>query len=219
VTAADRPAAPDVPAAGAPLHVLLAGDSVTDCGRRADPAGLGDGYVRVLADGPLRPARVTNRGVGGDRLADLAARWDDDVLAERPDVLSVLIGINDTWRRFDSGRVSPVDAFEEEYDRLLRRATGSGVRTLVLVEPFVLPVTAAQDTWWETDLRDRVDAVHRLADVHGATLVPAHTHLTALATGGSAAALAADGVHPTEAGHRALAALWWSSVTAAGALG
>lgn len=217
----------------APVHVLLAGDSVTDCGRRTDPAGLGDGYVRLLADGPLQGCRVTNRGVGGDRLADLAARWDADVLAPRPDVLSVLIGINDTWRRFDSGRVSPVDAFEAGYDDLLARALAAGVRRLVLVEPFVLPVTPAQETWWAQDLGARVAAVHRLADAHGATLVPAAAHLTALAAGGGAASggdadagrdagaatLAADGVHPTAAGHRALADLWWTTVRDAGVLG
>jgi lysophospholipase L1-like esterase len=208
-----------VTAPDAPVHVLLAGDSVTDCGRRTDPAGLGDGYVRLLADGPLQGCRVTNRGVGGDRLADLAARWDADVLAPRPDVLSVLIGINDTWRRFDSGRVSPVDAFETAYGDLLARAADAGVRRLVLVEPFVLPVTPGQGIWWDQDLRARVDAVHRLADAHGATLVPAAGHLTDLARDGSAAALASDGVHPTAAGHRALADLWWTTVTAAGVLG
>ncbi|WP_282946358.1 SGNH/GDSL hydrolase family protein [Cellulomonas endometrii] len=196
-------------------HVLLAGDSVTDCGRRSDPAGLGDGYVGLLAAGPRAGARVTNRGVGGDRLADLARRWDADVLAERPDVLSVLIGVNDTWRRYDSGSPTPVTEFEAGYRGLLESARAAGVRHLVLVEPFVLPVTAQQERWWDEDLGDRVAAVHRLAAAFDATLVPAATHLTTLAATRGAAALAADGVHPTPEGHRALADLWWATASGA----
>jgi lysophospholipase L1-like esterase len=205
----------DLSAALPHARVLFAGDSVTDCGRRTDPAGLGDGYVGLLAAGPLVGARVTNRGVGGDRLADLAARWDADVLAERPEVLSVLVGINDTWRRYDSGTVTPVPEFEARYRELLEAARAAGVRHLVLVEPFVLPVTAEQHRWWDEDLAERVAAVHRLADGFDATLVPAASHLTTLAEARGAAALAADGVHPTAEGHRALADLWWATVSGA----
>lgn len=197
----DAPAAP---------HVLLVGDSVTDCGRRTDPDGLGDGYVRLLAEGPLRGARVTNRGVGGDRAVGLAARWEDDVLRERPDVLSVLVGVNDTWRRYDAGTTTSAPAFEATYRSLLGSALAAGVRRLVLVEPFVLPVTPGQQRWWDEDLGAKVDVVRRLAAEHGAVLVPAASHLTALSASTGAAALAADGVHPTAAGHRALADLWWS---------
>ncbi|GIG38047.1 SGNH/GDSL hydrolase family protein [Cellulomonas pakistanensis] len=214
-TPAGEPGAPDPgePHSGgpAPTHVLLVGDSVTDCGRRADPEALGDGYVRLLAEGPLSGCRVTNRGVGGDRAVDLAARWDADVLAERPDVLSVLVGINDTWRRYDRGRATPAEAFETTYRALLGSALAAGVRRLVLVEPFVLPVTAEQERWWDEDLGAKVAAVHRLAAEHGAVLVPAGTHLAALAAAHGARALAADGVHPTAAGHRALADLWWAA--------
>lgn len=191
-------------------HVLFVGDSVTDCGRRTDPGALGDGYVRLLAEGPLRGARVTNRGVGGDRAVDLAARWDADVLRERPDVLSVLVGVNDTWRRYDAGATTSATAFEATYRALLGSALAAGVRRLVLVEPFVLPVTPEQERWWDEDLGERVGVVRRLAAEHGATLVPAALHLTALAGSARAADLAADGVHPTPAGHRALADLWWS---------
>lgn len=195
-------------------HVLFVGDSVTDCDRRADPEGLGHGYVRLLAEGPLARARVTNRGVNGHRLADLADRWDRDVLDARPDVLSVLIGVNDTWRRYDAGEDSPVDAFEATYRALLTRAQDAGVRRLVLVEPFVLPVTAVQERWWDEDLGARVAAVRRVAADHGAVLVPAAAHLTALAAHRGAATLAGDGVHPTAEGHRELADLWWRTAGA-----
>lgn len=195
-------------------HVLFIGDSVTDADRRSDPRGLGNGYVRRLAEGPLRAARVTNRGVNGHRIVDLAARWDADVLAENPDVLSVLVGINETWRRYDSGVVTPLATYEAIYRDLLGRVPAT--TRLVLVEPFVLPVTAGQRRWWAEDLADRVDLVHRLADAHGATVVPAAAHLSALASARGAATLAADGVHPTPEGHGALADLWWDTVSATG---
>lgn len=200
-------------------HVLLVGDSVTDCGRRSDPDGLGDGYVRMLAEGPLQGVRVTNRGVGGDRAVDLAARWETDVLRERPDVLSVLVGVNDTWRRYDAGSTTAAPAFEATYRSLLGSALATGVRRLVLVEPFVLPVTPEQERWWDEDLGAKVEAVRRLAAEHEAVLVPAAVHLTGLATSAGAAALAADGVHPTAAGHRALADLWWTAAGGAVPLG
>jgi hypothetical protein len=109
--------------------VLWTGDSITDCGRREDPAGLGHGYVRRLAAAPaLVGVRTVNTGVGGDLSGDLALRWADDVLAYRPDVVSVLIGINDVWRRYDgSGRITSSAEFEGNLRGMLGKLP-SGVR-------------------------------------------------------------------------------------------
>jgi len=88
--------------------ILFHGDSVTDCGRdREDPAGLGAGYPERVAAWlpPLLPdteLSFVNRGVGGFRVRDLEANWDADCVKLRPTVVSVLIGINDTWRRVDA---------------------------------------------------------------------------------------------------------------------
>lgn len=193
--------------------LVFAGDSVTDCGQREDPARLGFGYVRALAS-TLVPqgARIANAGVGGDRLADLGDRWDADVVARRPDLVSVLIGINDTWRRYDSGTRSDHGAFADRYRRLL-----SGLRPgtrIVLLEPFVLPVTAEQEQW-RADLEPRIETVHLLAEEFDAVLVPTDAILNRLAGTLGAPALAADGVHPTERGHQEIAAAWSRAVAAA----
>ena len=88
--------------------ILFQGDSVTDCGRSRDSDDqLGSGYANMIAAQfavrfPELKARFVNRGVSGNRVKDLAARWDEDCIALQPDVVSILIGINDTWRRFDS---------------------------------------------------------------------------------------------------------------------
>lgn len=194
----------------ATMRIVCTGDSVTDCGRREDPQALGHGYVRLLAEGPLSGHEVRNTGISGNRLTDLAERWADDVLAAEPGLLSVLIGVNDTWRRYDAGLLSPVDDFERRYRDLLTSLPPT--TRVVLLEPFLLPVTEEQQVWWTEDLAARVEAVHRIADDHDAVLVPTHQALTAAATEVGNAALAADGVHPTAEGHRLIADLWWHTV-------
>nr|WP_238355163.1 SGNH/GDSL hydrolase family protein [Kribbella sandramycini] len=188
--------------------VVFAGDSVTDCGRRDDPAQLGDGYVRDLYDGfgADRP-RVVNAGISGHRTVDLAARWPTDVLAHQPDLVSILIGINDTWRRYDEDDPTTPESFEASYRELLAPLTCP----VVLIEPFVLPVKPSQVMWSE-DLDPKLEIVRKLAAEFNAVLVPAFTELTRQALTVGADTLADDGVHPTAAGHRALADLWRATV-------
>lgn len=192
--------------------VVFFGDSITDCGRRDDPEGLGSGYVRLLA-GELTEQTVINAGIGGNRVVDLQQRLDADVLAHRPDLVSILIGINDTWRRFDSDDPTSTEDFERGYADLLRRITGTGA-AVVLLEPFVLPVTDEQATAWREDLEPRIEVVHRLAGQYDAPVVPLDVELTKLAADHGAAGLAADGVHPTERGHAEIARLWLATVAA-----
>jgi len=190
--------------------IVFAGDSVTDAGRRTDPAGLGHGYVKNLYDsfGPQRP-RIVNAGISGHRAVDLAARWQTDVLAPEPDLVSVLIGINDTWRRYDEDDPTSAESFERSY-----RAMLEGVQAqLVLVEPFLLAVKEEQQAWRE-DLDPKIDVVRRLAAEYGALLVPADVEFNRQATSVGATTLADDGVHPTAAGHAFLADLWRKTVLA-----
>jgi acyl-CoA thioesterase-1 len=184
--------------------VVFAGDSVTDCGRRTDPEGLGDGYVRNLYDdlGERRP-RIVNSGISGNRAIDLVARWSTDVLAHDPSLVSILIGINDTWRRYDEDDPTTAESFETSYRELLDSLTCP----VVLIEPFLLPVKDGQEEWRE-DLDPKLDVVRKLAVEYGAILVPADTELNRQAAAVGAATLAGDGVHPSPAGHRAIAELW-----------
>ena len=188
--------------------IVFAGDSVTDCGRRDDPEGLGDGYVRDLFDelGPRRP-RIVNVGISGNRAVDLEARWQTDVVAHEPELVSVLIGINDTWRRYDKDDPTSAADFEASYRALLEPLQAK----LVLVEPFMLPVKEEQHTWRE-DLDPKIEVVRRLATEYGAILVAADVEFTRQAAVVGATALADDGVHPTAAGHRLLAELWLRTV-------
>jgi len=188
--------------------VVFAGDSVTDCGRRTDPDGLGDGYVRNLYDdlssrlGERRP-KIVNAGISGNRAAELAARWATDVLAHDPSLVSILIGINDTWRRYDENDPTTAEDFEASYRSLLDPLSCP----VVLMEPFLLPVKDGQEEWRE-DLDPKLEVVRKLAVEYGAILVPTDVELIKQAVSVGAATLAGDGVHPSAAGHRALADLW-----------
>jgi acyl-CoA thioesterase-1 len=197
--------------------IVFTGDSVTDCGRRQDPRGhLGQGYVRAIAESPRAAgATAVNTGTGGDRILDLQKRWRVDVLDHHADVVSILIGVNDTWRRYDSGEATAVAQYEDRYCRLLDTVAAAGSR-LVLIEPFVLPVDEGQKMWRD-DLNPKIEVVRRLAANYGAILVPADVELTRQSAQLGAVALTVDGVHPTELGHKRLAELWLDTV--AGSVG
>ncbi|MET9657042.1 SGNH/GDSL hydrolase family protein [Streptomyces sp. NPDC006510] len=196
--------------------LLFIGDSITDAGRdRTDSASLGGGYVheiaRTLHAGAGHGPAVINKGLNGNRVYDLEARWTTDVLDHRPNVVTVKIGINDTWRRYDRGLISPVDEFETCLDRLLADTARKLAARLVVITPFLLPVTPDQEDWFE-DLTPRTDAVLRTAAANGAQVVRADLALHRAAEAKAAAELAPDGVHPSPLGHRIIADAWLAAV-------
>jgi lysophospholipase L1-like esterase len=185
--------------------ILFQGDSVTDCSRdRRDPQGLGVGYPLYVSQA-LPGVRVLNRGISGNRAKDLAARWRRDCLKLRPDIVSILIGINDVWRRYDSNDPTGDEAFEASYRKLLEPLQARGVK-LLLIQPFLLDVSEGVTAMRE-DLAGKQAVVRRLAGGYGAALLDADALFRGAveAQGLPPAHYAGDGVHPTEAGHRLLA--------------
>lgn len=190
--------------------LVFIGDSITDAGRRQEPKGLGEGYVRIIAEELAErtpPVEVVNTGIGGHRVRDLRARWAVDALAHEPTVLTVYVGINDTWRRYDSHDETPVESFTADYREMLTEARAAGVPHLVLVEPFVSPVEEGQRAWGE-DLDPKRAAVAALAAEFRAAFVPLQSIIAAAAEGREAGALAGDGVHPSPEGARVIADAW-----------
>src|SRR5471030_2265481 len=126
--------------------ILFTGDSITDCGRvREDARHLGSGYAawtaaHLQARLAAPQLKIFNRGNGGNRMCDLLQRFDTDMLALKPTVVSILIGINDTWRRYDSNNATEAKAYERDYRALLEKIARQLKARVVLLEPFLLHV-------------------------------------------------------------------------------
>ena len=199
--------------------VLFQGDSITDAGRnRDDPANLGSGYAMLAGAwfGALYPelnVKFLNRGIGGNRASDLRARWKADCLNLKPDWVSILIGINDTWRRYDKNDPTSTKTFEENYRALLEAIKNNLDSRLIMAEPFVLPHPADRKTWRE-DLDPKIEVVHKLAAEYGAILIPLDKLFTKALENQQPAYWANDGVHPSPAGHALIAQAWLRAVEA-----
>lgn len=201
-------------------HILFYGDSITDAGRNAaqnNNGGLGAGYAALVAAQlqarfPELNLRFTNRGISGNRIYDLENRLQDDVIAQQPTLVSILIGINDTWRRYDSNTPSPIDEFEASYRRIAQRLHESGTSRLVICEPFLLPIPDDRIAWRE-DLDPRIGACRRIAREFNTLYLPLDGLFAAAACRQSLAYWLPDGVHPSLAGHALIADAWIKLVT------
>ncbi len=191
------------------INVFI-GDSVTDCGRDIEPP-YGDGYVREIARSQKLAGQIINVGTSGHRLVDLENRWQVDVLDHKPTLVSVAIGINDTWRRYDDNDPTSTEDFRASYHRVLSATKSACNPQFVLCEPFLLAVRDEMNTWRE-DLDPKIEVVHEMAKEFGAVLVPFDQHFNRLAISMSMSDLAEDGIHPTVFGHSEMAKLWLSSV-------
>jgi lysophospholipase L1-like esterase len=194
-------------------RILFTGDSITDCGRdRANPNHLGFGYAAIAAAHlQARVAapelKIFNRGISGNRIRDLLKRVDVDLLDLQPTVISILIGINDTWRRYDSNDPTDASAFERDYRTLLETVTSKLKARIVLLEPFLLHVPAERSAYRE-DLNPKIDVARKLAIEFGTEFLPLDGIFAQAATKAPPAYWAGDGVHPTAAGHALIAETW-----------
>ncbi len=202
--------------------LLFQGDSITDAGRDRDrgnlpndPAGLAQGYVGMIARELVATFpgwKCYNHGISGNRVIDLLGRWERDTLDFEPDLVSVLIGVNDTWHRYIGGTGIPVGHYETYYRMLLEdtRARRSSCQ-FVLCEPFALPGGAFKDEWMP-ELRERMGVVRHLAAEFDAVYVPFQQMFEREMSRHTPTELAADGVHPSELGHRLMAKAWRKAV-------
>jgi lysophospholipase L1-like esterase len=205
--------------------VLFQGDSITDGGRQRTGSDfnhvMGQDYAYILAAGigsesPERELAFVNRGVSGDRVPDLEARWQADTIALHPQLLSILVGVNDLIAEGD--RAQTVEQFEAAYDHLLAETIAALPGTkIVLGQPFLMPVGKRKALYptLMPEMKKRQAAVDRLAAKYRLPVVRYQDAFDAACAKASAEHWSWDGIHPTYAGHGLMAREWLKTVDAA----
>ena len=198
--------------------LLFQGDSITDAGRSYDAAnpvnaGLGTGYAlmtaaELLAAEPEKDWQIYNRGISGNRIVDLYARWKIDALNLRPDILSILIGVNDTGHEKVRQNGVEVQRYEMIYRMLLQwtKETLPDVK-LVMMEPFVR-VFGSVEADWVADIDARRAVVKKLAGEFDAVFLPLQEIFDEACKIAPQTYWLRDGVHPTAAGHKLITDAW-----------
>jgi lysophospholipase L1-like esterase len=201
--------------------LLFIGDSITAGGRNVSQPGegrtdeaYGSGYVLFVKSlleiiQPDSRIRVLNRGVSGNTVRELATRWQADVLDIRPDWLSVMIGINDVWRQFDTPLRTEIHVSLEEYTTTLRSllaAVRPSLKGLVICSPYVIDANSADPM---RAAMDRYGAAARsLAKEFDATFVDTQTAFDDYLRHHHPNQLCWDRIHPSATGHMLIAKAW-----------
>jgi lysophospholipase L1-like esterase len=196
--------------------VLFIGDSITDSNRHRAHAPLGDGYVKLFRDlmlfrQPTVTVQVVNKGIGGNKVTQLRDRWADDVLRERPDWLSIKVGINDLI----SHLCSPDDPvtpriYAEVYDGVLSRTRQAlPACRILLIDPFFLSLEPFSETLWRgrvlKALPDYLEVVQELSEKYETRHLKTHERFQHLLQSHSVECFAPEPVHPHTTGHLAIA--------------
>ena len=205
------------------MRILFQGDSITDAGRsREDNSNLGRGYP-LLVEAELgfsEPAKYEffNRGISGNRIVDLYARIKADIINLKPDVMSVLIGVNDVWHELsDNPNGVSADKFFKIYCMLIEEVKEAlpDIKIMIL-EPFVLKACATEGRWQEfdTEVRARAVMARRVAEKFGLPFIPLQEGFDALCKSAPENYWLGDGVHPTPKGHAFIKEQWLASFKA-----
>lgn len=201
-------------------RIVFFGDSITDMNRTKgeDPArDMGVGYPNFIAGelGCSNPNtyEFVNRGISGNTTVDLYARIKTDVWNLSPDILSILIGVNDVWHGLDEANGVEIDRYERMYRMIIEDTKKRFPNvTLVMCEPFVLKgsATAGSEERWQQfcEVKEYAKVVKRLAAEYGAHFVPLQEKFDELATKDGTDNYLFDGVHPVAAGAKVIAEEW-----------
>lgn len=205
--------------------ILFQGDSITDAGREKtrelpnSGSSFGGGYAFLAASSLLKNYAtegpvIYNRGISGNKVFQLADRWQKDCLDLKPDILSILIGVNDYWHMRNGQYDGTVEVYEKDFRKLLTdtRAKLPGVK-LVICQPFILTGTSAVDESWVAPFAPYQAAAEKICEEFDAIWVPFQKVFDEALKHAPASWWAPDGVHPSMAGAYLMAAAWMKAVT------
>ena len=200
--------------------VLFQGDSITDAGREKqqelpnNPRSFGQGYAFLAASSllnelPEKDLTIYNRGISGNKVYQLDERWQKDCLDLKPDILSILIGVNDYWHMRDGRYDGTVDVYENDYRKLLERTKESLPNVkLVICEPFCVTGTSVVDESWLEPLSGYQKAAKKIANEFKALWVPYQSVFNEAVKHAPAPYWTGDGVHPAMPGAQLMAEAW-----------
>jgi lysophospholipase L1-like esterase len=197
--------------------IVFIGDSITDCGRRDEYAPYGNGYVNMirnmlLAQYPMLKLTIVNRGIGRNTSRDLRQRWNDDVLAEQPDWVSVMIGINDVRRVFRNRAADAVPL--PEYSSILRELMAQTQQhtsaRLILMTPYMIEPDASHPMRAQMDLFG--NAVREIAHDCQAIFISVQQAFNTVLQHTTPADWSEDQVHPNQPGHMVIALEWLRAI-------
>jgi lysophospholipase L1-like esterase len=201
------------------LTILFQGDSITDAGRDKaryypnDTSGMGKGYVfqivtQLLGANPDKEWKFYNRGISGNKVYQLAERWEDDCLQLKPDVLSLLIGVNDFWHTLNNYN-GTVEIFETDLRQLLDRTKNQYPELkIVLGEPFAVKGGTAITEKWFPEFPKYQVAVRKITEDYKTKLIPYQKIFDEALEFAPAEYWCPDGVHPSMAGGYLMKEAW-----------
>ena len=201
--------------------VVFIGDSITDCGRRAEAAPLGAGYVSMAfalmtVRYPQRKIRFINKGINGNTSVGLRDRWDDDVISQNPDWLSVLVGVNDLDRMLrDTPESVPPDLYRQAYTQCLHRTVENTSAKLILMDPFYMSRATDPHSWRTLMLKrlpEYIDIVAELAEKFDAIHVRLHEMFQEVIASKPVEFVGNEPVHPNPTGHLMIAHEWLKAI-------
>jgi lysophospholipase L1-like esterase len=200
--------------------ILFQGDSITDAGRNREenafnnPKALGSGYAMLACAALLQKyaplnLKIYNKGISGNKVYQLAERWDSDCIDIKPDVLSILIGVNDIWHKLNGNYNGTVDIYRKDYIALLERTrTAFPEVKLIICEPFAVPGVKAVDEKWYPEFYDYQKAAREIADQFNAAYIPFQKVFDEAINRAPGSYWTPDGVHPSLAGASLMAEAW-----------
>ncbi|GAA0546765.1 SGNH/GDSL hydrolase family protein [Chitinophaga japonensis] len=204
--------------------VLFQGDSITDAGRKRsemepnNTGALGHGYAFLAAASLLeqhagKNLKIYNKGISGNKVYQLAERWDADCLDLKPDVLSILIGVNDFWHKLNGNYDGTIQKYRDDFKALLTRTKEKLPNVqLIIGEPFAVTGVKAVDDRWYPDFNEYRQAAREIAASFNAVFIPYQSVFDKAQKTAPGAYWTGDGVHPSIAGAALMAEAWKQGV-------
>lgn len=204
--------------------ILFQGDSITDAGREKklelsnNANSFGNGYAFLAASYllnsyPKRNLKFYNRGISGNKVYQLSDRWDKDCLSLKPNILSILIGVNDYWHFRDGNYTGTIKTYENDYKKLIERTKKELPNIKIAIcQPFILKVLSTVDDSWIEPFKEYQNSAKKISNDFNTLWVPFQDVFDEAIKHAPAKYWLYDGVHAAMPGAQLMAETWLKTV-------